>query len=89
MSVPGSIGTTRPMTIEEMSGHMNDDYSYPSVVAKVTSAGDVNRGINEIATARGVTAPLVIQDISADPHTNEGWQPDNAGNPNPYKVREA
>ena len=89
MSVPGSIGTTREMTAEEMSGHMNEDYSYPSVVAKVTDAGDVNRGIKDVATARGVTASMVMENISADPHTNEGWQPDNAGNPNPYKVREA
>lgn len=87
MTAPNSVGTTRAMTTEEMSGHMNYDYSYPSVVAKVTTAGDVNRGIDDPSTARGVKAPIVIQDISEDPHTNESWKADNAGNPFPFRTR--
>jgi len=87
MTAPNSVGTTRAMTTEEMSGHMNYDYSYPSVVAKVTTAGNVNRGIDDESTARGVKAPIVMQDISADPHDNESWKPDNAGNPFPFRTR--
>ena len=90
MTSPNSVGTTRAMTKEEMSGHMNEDYSYPSVVAKVTTAGDVNRGIKDRSTARGVKAPLVITDISADPHGSwlNGVETPNEVHGFPFKVRE-
>lgn len=90
MSVPGSIGTTREMSKEELSGHMNDDYSHPSVVAKVTDSGSVNRGMSDIATKRGVKAPVVIQDISADQHGSwiNGVYTPNDVTGFPFKVRE-
>jgi hypothetical protein len=87
MSVPGSVGTTRAMSKEEMSGHLNYDYSYPSVVAHVTTSGDVNRGVDDQSTARGVKAPTVIQDISADKHGSEVSTP-NSVSGYPFKVRE-
>lgn len=90
MTSKNSVGTTRPMTAEEMSGHMNYDYSYPSVVARVTTAGDVNRGINDQSTARGVKMPVVIQDISADQHGSwiNGVMTPNEVHGFPFRVRE-
>ena len=88
MSFPNSVETTRPMTTEEMSGHMNDDYSYPSVVQKVSDAGKTNRGLSDPSTARGVTAPIVIQDISADKHGTDVSTPDHVGG-FPFRVRES
>jgi hypothetical protein len=90
MTFKNSVGTTRAMTKEEMSGHMNEDYSFPSVVATVTTAGDVNRGINDPSTARGVKAPVVITDISADQHGSwvNGVETPNEVHGFPFKVRE-
>jgi len=89
MSVPGSIGTTREMSRQEMSGDMNYDYTHPSVVAKVTDSGAVVRGLSDVATKRGVKEALVIQDISADQHgswINGGMTP-NEVHGFPYKTR--
>jgi hypothetical protein len=89
MSISGSIGTTREMSRQEMSGDMNEDYSYPIVVAKVTDSGAVIRGLSDIATKRGVTAPLEIQDISAEQHgswVNGVMTPNNVTG-FPYRTR--
>lgn len=88
MTFPNSAGTTKQMTTEEMSGHMNDDYSYPSVVQKVNDAGKTNRGLSDPSTARGVTAPIVIQDISADMHGSDVSTADHVGG-FPFRVRES
>ena len=84
MSAQGSVGNTRQMTPDELKGNPNYDYTFPSVVQ---GAGKV-RGVDDPSTARGVKKPLVIQDITADSHDNAGWNPDNAGNPHPFQVRE-
>ena len=90
MSVPGSIGTTKAMSKEAQSGHMNDDYTFAAGVTQVTEAGDVNRGMSDIATKRGIMAPVVIQDISAEQHgswANDVMTP-NEVHGFPFKVHE-
>lgn len=90
MTFPGSVGTTKAMTKEEQSGHMNEDYTFAAGITPVTEAGKPQRGQNDIATKRGVTAPLVITDISAEQH---GSWVNNVMTPNevhgfPFKVHE-
>jgi len=90
MSVPGSIGTTKAMSKEAQSGHMNEDYTFAAGITPVTEAGKAQRGQGDVATRRGVTAPLVIQDISADQHGSwiNGVKTPNEVHGFPFKVRE-
>ena len=81
---------TKEMSKEAQSGHMNDDYSFAAGVTPVTEAGQGCRGMSDIATKRGVTAPLVIQDISAEQHgswINDVMTP-NEVHGFPFKVHE-
>jgi hypothetical protein len=89
MTFKASSGETRPMTKQEMSGDMNEDYTHPNVVAKVTDSGAVVRGLSDYATKRGVTAPLVITDISAEQHGSwlNGVYTPNEVHGFPYKTR--
>ena len=78
------------MSKREMSGDMNEDYTHPAVVAKVTDSGAVVRGLSDYATARGVKAPLVITDISAEQHGSwiNGVKTPNEVHGFPFRVRE-
>ena len=76
----------RPMTQEEMSGHMNYDFSFPSVIAPVTNAGKTNRGVGDRDTARDVKEAIVIQDVSADSHGSHIDTPDHVSG-FPFRVK--
>jgi len=89
MTFKASSGETRSMSKQDMSGDMNEDYTAPNVVAKVTDAGATVRGLSDYATQRGVVAPLVITDISAEQHGSwiNGVMTPNYVSGFPYRTR--
>ena len=75
-------GSTPVMSKEDTSGHMNYDYSHPTVIQTSSKPGGL-RGV-ETNTARGVMLPVVIQDVTGEAH---GTVPD-PGERAHFKVRE-
>lgn len=59
-------GSTPVMSKEDTSGHMNYDYSHPTVIQTSSKPGGL-RGV-ETNTARGVMLPVVIQDVTGEAH---------------------
>jgi hypothetical protein len=80
---PQRVEDTKIATAEDLSGHMNKDYTFPNVRAmggKMRPADD-NWQLKE---------PVVIQDISADSHGSwvNGVMTPNEVHGFPFKVRE-
>jgi len=80
---PQRVEDTKIATAEDLSGHMNKDYTFPNVRAmggKMRPADD-NWQLKE---------PVVIQDISADSHGSwaNGVKTPNEVHGFPFKVRE-
>ncbi len=85
----GRVEHTRNMSKEDLSGHLNYDYSHSSIEQSAAKPGAV-RGLDDQSTARGVKEKLVITDISADQHGSwiNGVHTPNEVHGFPFKVRE-
>ena len=76
------------MSAEDMSGHMNDDFSAPSSASRYKTPGPGRlRVVDEDANMK---QPIVLQDISADPHGSwiNGVKTLNEVHGFPFRVRE-
>ena len=85
---PQRVGDTPTMSTEAMSGHMNYDYSAPSVPSNYKTPGPGRlRVVDENADLK---QPIIIQDISADSHGSwvNGVKTPNEVHGFPFKVRE-
>lgn len=87
MTIRGSVGATPILSREQMSGHMNDDYSAPNNAPRYATPGPGRlRGV-EPNTSRELKAKIMVGDITGVPH---GTVPvsDNPGGFK-FKVRES
>jgi hypothetical protein len=81
-----SVESTSSMTKEDLSGHMNEDYTLPSKRPTYKTPGPGRlRGVEQ-NTARGVKESVTIQDVSADKHEDTSFQQIVHGEP--FRVRE-
>ena len=87
MTTSGSVGATPHLSREQMSGHMNDDYSAPSNAPRYATPGPGRLRGMEPNTSRKVTAKMMVGDITGTAH---GTVPvsDNPGGFK-FKVRES
>jgi len=85
---PQRVGETRVMSKEDMSGHMNYDFSAPSSPAKYETPGPGR--LRVVDGDANLKQPVVIQDVSADSHGSwvNGVMTPNEVHGFPFKVRE-
>jgi hypothetical protein len=82
---PKRVEDTPSASKEALSGHMNYDFTAPSVPAKYKTPGPGR--LREADADSHMKAPVVIQDITADKHGSEVSTPDHVGG-YPFRVRE-
>jgi hypothetical protein len=73
------------MTAEDMSGHMNYEFTAPSKPARYKTPGPGR--LREADADSHMKAPVVIQDVSADEHGSHVPAPNHVGGFH-FKVRE-
>ena len=85
---PQRVGETPVMSAEDMSGHMNEDFSAPSSVARYKTPGPGR--LRVVDDDWHMKQPIVLQDISADTHGSwvNGVMTPNEVHGFPFRVRE-